>query len=89
MPLSHESHHPQHPHNLECPRCGRHSIVTRGENVFQCLNCHWRRDLPDSQVGLSTTLAIVIMVLISIVIFFDEPQEPSPGRPSEERVALK
>lgn len=30
---------------LECPKCGKHTIIQRSNDLFQCLNCDFVRDL--------------------------------------------
>ncbi|MEL7037342.1 MAG: hypothetical protein AAFO04_17235 [Cyanobacteria bacterium J06592_8] len=34
---------------VECPKCGKHTIVQRNPDVFQCLNCDFQRDLSRGQ----------------------------------------
>ena len=34
------------PEAAECPRCGKHSIVKRSANTFDCLNCSFHKELP-------------------------------------------
>ena len=29
---------------LECPKCGKHTIIQRSNDLFQCLNCEFKRD---------------------------------------------
>lgn len=31
---------------VECPKCGKRSIVARSQNTFDCLNCNFHRELP-------------------------------------------
>ena len=31
---------------VECPKCGKRSIVARTQNTFDCLNCNFHRELP-------------------------------------------
>lgn len=31
---------------VECPKCGKRSIVARAHNTFDCLNCNFHRELP-------------------------------------------
>lgn len=33
---------------VECPKCGRHTIVQRHQDVFLCLNCDFQRDFSRS-----------------------------------------
>ncbi|MBD0267444.1 MAG: hypothetical protein ICV77_04030 [Cyanobacteria bacterium Co-bin8] len=62
-----EPHHPHHPHHLECPDCGRHTVVTQGESRYVCLNCSWRRDI-DNEWGAGfipiTALAGLLLLLL-------------------------
>ena len=30
---------------IECPKCGKHTVVQRSEAVFQCISCDFKRDL--------------------------------------------
>ena len=41
-PLSHRSL----AEAVECPKCGKHSIVKRSPNTFNCLNCNFHKELP-------------------------------------------
>ena len=36
---------PVQPPQLECPQCGRHTVVMHGEGLYVCLSCDWIRDL--------------------------------------------
>ena len=31
---------------VECPKCGKRSIIARTHNTFDCLNCNFHRELP-------------------------------------------
>lgn len=31
---------------LECPKCGKHTIVKRSGDRFDCLNCNFQKSLP-------------------------------------------
>ncbi len=38
---------------LECPKCGKHTIIQRSNDLFQCLNCDFVRDfsyIPEPQI---------------------------------------
>lgn len=37
------------PRELECPKCGRHTVVMHGVGRYVCLSCDWLRDLNDEQ----------------------------------------
>ncbi|MEM9003844.1 MAG: hypothetical protein AAGE59_10000 [Cyanobacteria bacterium P01_F01_bin.86] len=43
---------------LECPNCGKHTIVSDQAGIYRCLNCDFERDLnthtaqePESSLG--------------------------------------
>ncbi|WP_035992664.1 hypothetical protein [Leptolyngbya sp. KIOST-1] len=65
-----DSSHPHHPHHLECPHCGRHTIVTKAESYYVCLNCGWERDLSnefprglEAIASFLVTLALLLLLL--------------------------
>lgn len=31
--------------SIECPNCGKHSVVQHSETVYRCLACDFERDL--------------------------------------------
>ncbi|MEB3356401.1 MAG: hypothetical protein VKK04_06720 [Synechococcales bacterium] len=33
------------PTAIECPKCGKHTVVLHAPDLYQCLNCDFRRDL--------------------------------------------
>lgn len=47
---------------LECPRCGKHVLVRRGSDYYQCLWCGFRRNLSEPE-GLPVFLVIVLVFL--------------------------
>lgn len=55
--------------HLECPRCGRHNIVRRGEDLFICLNCRWERDISRHRTGEDGPFPFLIILAIVTVIF--------------------
>jgi rubredoxin len=65
--LTQPAPHPHHPHELECPRCGRHSVVLHGESRYVCLACGWERDAAEGE-GLPFWLLIPAVVLALILL---------------------
>lgn len=62
---------------LECPKCGKHSIVEASPNRYHCLNCDFQRhilddaDLPNSSTseassGLVATCIVILLILLLI-----------------------
>ncbi|MEO0539584.1 MAG: hypothetical protein AAFZ80_01835 [Cyanobacteria bacterium P01_A01_bin.105] len=42
---------------VECPKCGKHTIVKQDEHHYRCLNCSFEKDL--TPAALSTNLRVV------------------------------
>jgi ribosomal protein L37E len=64
-----DNSHPQHPHHLECPRCGRHTIVTKAESYYVCLHCGWERDLSrDWPYGMEEVVSFIVTFLLLLLI---------------------
>lgn len=57
---------------VECPNCGKKSVVKRGDNVYECLACDFKRDFskqPErkAEAGVffwPTAIAAIIAFLI-------------------------
>lgn len=68
MTSPHDPIHPQHPHHLECPRCGRRAVVVRGESRFICLSCGWQRNVDDpwgcSPLFLMIMMAVTVLLIV-------------------------
>jgi len=60
---------------IECPKCGKHTVVQRSETVFQCISCDFKRDLtkepkPDnSGEGGGSWLGVLLTFALIIVAF--------------------
>lgn len=54
---------------IECPRCGKHSIVQQ-ENVYHCINCQFQRRLPSEheEPAKGGFLAAAIVSIIVILL---------------------
>ncbi|HEY9878678.1 MAG TPA: hypothetical protein V6D29_09500 [Leptolyngbyaceae cyanobacterium] len=63
-----ERSHPQHPHHLECPHCGRHTIVVHGEGRYACLNCGWHRDIAEDWAPVPIPLILLALFVFLLVI---------------------
>jgi DNA-directed RNA polymerase subunit RPC12/RpoP len=58
--------------SMECPRCGRRTIVPHGESLYVCLNCGWRRDLSESSWnGPGEWIIAALIVLFFWLMFID------------------
>lgn len=89
MTYTPDSPHPQHPHHLECPRCGKHTVVVRGETRYACLNCNWWRDLNRVQLDdVPILIALFITALVVLMSVLPGPTGPNglvPILPDEDR----
>lgn len=55
---------------VECPRCGKHTIVQIREGVYQCLHCDFKRDLSEAgRSGSADTSSNPIPVFIGVLGF--------------------
>jgi ribosomal protein L37AE/L43A len=68
MVMHQPDHHPHHPHHLECPDCGRHTVVTQGESRYACLNCHWRRDIAEDWGGGFVPITVLAGLLLLLFL---------------------
>lgn len=66
----------------ECPRCTKKSLVQRGHDLYECLNCDFKRDFskPVSNSSSSdiTWLLYVVIVTIILVLMQRQPSSQSP-----------
>ncbi|MEO1147585.1 MAG: hypothetical protein AAFY26_18540 [Cyanobacteria bacterium J06638_22] len=88
MAYTPDSPHPNHPHHLECPRCGTHTVVMYGETKYVCLNCNWQRDLNHIQWNdFPIVLAAIVTTLILLLFMLPGQPEPeyAPLLPDEEQ----
>ena len=46
---------------VECPKCGKHTIVKQNDHLYSCLNCSFEKDL--TPASLSTNLSTNLTVL--------------------------
>ncbi len=60
------SPHPS-PQRVNCPRCKRHAMIQRTEDLYVCLNCRYRDDRrSESDVGgwLKYILALIGLLFV-------------------------
>ncbi|MEO1095364.1 MAG: hypothetical protein AAFX01_10745 [Cyanobacteria bacterium J06638_28] len=56
------------PEALECPRCGKHVLVRRGNDHYRCLWCGFRRDISESG-DISGFWGVFLAIIITVLIF--------------------
>ncbi|NJK37154.1 MAG: hypothetical protein HC835_08125 [Oscillatoriales cyanobacterium RM2_1_1] len=58
---------------LECPKCTRHSLVQRDENVYACINCDFKKDfarplIQPAKNSRSSVVELVAMLAGALVL---------------------
>ncbi|MGB3494984.1 MAG: hypothetical protein WBA57_19800 [Elainellaceae cyanobacterium] len=64
----HRHNHEESETDLECPRCGKHSIIHVGDQTYACLNCGFRRNLSNSSSNGVNVIFIVGSVLLLLAL---------------------
>lgn len=86
---------------IECPKCGKHTVVQRSETVFQCISCDFKRDLAKefkqnknndgggSWLGVLLTFALIIIAfsLGTSSKFPNAEPNQNVGNPATEALA--
>lgn len=60
---------------VECPNCGKRSLLERQQDLYQCLNCDFRRDLnrpnvkPSAASTASTDLSFLLVLFVVLLLF--------------------
>ncbi len=75
---------------VECPNCGKRSLLERQPELYQCLNCDFRRDLnrptvkasPASTASTDLSFLLVLFVMLLLLLrgepFFSAPAQTVP-----------
>ena len=69
--LEQADHYPDtHPYHIECPRCGRHSVVLYSESIYVCLSCNWERDVSrhHHSRGDGPPAFLVLLALATVIV---------------------
>lgn len=59
---------PQFPQHLECPKCGKQTIVQRDRDVYRCISCGFRRDLSESPLTKFAEAILGLFALLLLII---------------------
>jgi predicted nucleic acid-binding Zn ribbon protein len=58
-----------HPGHSECPRCGKPTLIVRGDNQYECLWCSWRKNDKETQ-NFDSIFWFLILAILLVVMFF-------------------
>lgn len=62
------------PSSVECPKCGKHTVVELSPSLYRCLNCSFERDFSKSEEreseskGPGLVFAVITSILLLLVI---------------------
>ncbi|PPT11252.1 hypothetical protein CKA32_002088 [Geitlerinema sp. FC II] len=70
---------------LECPKCGRHTIVRSSETQWSCINCDFSRDLQHDRDESLNWLLVLGLVAMAIVFVSELSRPPIRVRRSRDR----
>lgn len=60
---------PEHPNPpMECPRCGKRTIVQDGSSIYTCLNCHFRKDVSQANTEAPSIWALLMIMVIVLLL---------------------
>ncbi|MGP1371692.1 MAG: hypothetical protein ACTS3T_02605 [Almyronema sp.] len=59
------------PSLLECPKCGKHTIV-KEEGKYQCISCDFKRELKsaDEEAGIFGKVVATFLTFVVIMVLF-------------------
>ncbi len=75
---------------IECPKCGKKSVVQRKEDLYQCISCDFKRDFAKSTQSKSDKgiiwlgfIAVIsaFYMLLARESFFNTPRFESQSAP--------
>ncbi|NEQ27301.1 MAG: hypothetical protein F6K28_51510 [Microcoleus sp. SIO2G3] len=56
---------------MECPKCGKQSLVKRQDSLYQCLACDFKKDLEKLEAessGFALVFAIALFILLIVTV---------------------
>jgi hypothetical protein len=68
---------------LECPQCGKHSLVQRTNDVYLCLNCNFKKDLA-APPPKKSNFRIVPFIGLSVLLLLALRSVPKATTPAPQ-----
>lgn len=53
---------------MECPQCSKKALVKHSGNIYQCLNCRFKRDLSDVIANGETNWFLIFILAIALLL---------------------
>ncbi len=50
--------------SVECPKCGKHTIVKQNDHLYRCLNCSFEKDLAPAALGTNLSGNLKVLDLV-------------------------
>jgi len=69
---------------IECPKCGKHSVVRRSPNVFDCINCSFHKELPPVATSASLPSARLPRHSLPVQSLLNSPRLSHPDLSLED-----
>ncbi len=78
---------------VECPKCGKKSVVQRGEDVYQCLACDFVRDFskpskPEQKTDLLWPVVIIVVLTTFLLMLAQQNRWENEPDPATEQQSL-
>jgi ssDNA-binding Zn-finger/Zn-ribbon topoisomerase 1 len=71
---------------IECPQCGKHSLIQRTSDVYVCLNCDFKKDFaapPSKKANANLWVFLGILALLLLArSLHQSPESATSPQPS-------
>jgi hypothetical protein len=64
---------------VECPKCGKRSIVSLSSTLYHCLSCDFKRDLSSYSTKRSANQEfplLLVVIVITLIAVLSTPEQP-------------
>jgi hypothetical protein len=65
---------------IECPKCSKKTVVERGNSLYQCLSCDFKRDLAKPDIKADEFPWVLVMVFTVVLLFLGRQPNYQPPR---------
>jgi DNA-directed RNA polymerase subunit RPC12/RpoP len=74
---------------IECPQCGKHSLIQRTNDVYVCLHCNFKKDFaapPPKKANVAPLAFLGILALFMLAHSLRQVPAPSAASPQPSRI---